>query len=82
MADSPKGQTPSLFKDEAPLSSSLRCPKMNILFGVCTDENKCLRAADKNSGTGLVGIMKLVFQDLPVEDGVRLLTPRRNRTDS
>ena len=30
----------------------------------------------------LVGIMKLVFQHLPVEDGVRLLTPRRNRTDS
>jgi len=26
-----------------------------------------------------VGVMKSVFQDMPVEDGVRLLTPHSNR---
>jgi hypothetical protein len=29
-----------------------------------------------------VGIMKPVFQDMPVEDGVRLLTPHGKRRDS
>jgi hypothetical protein len=65
MADSPKGQTPSLFKDEAPLSSSLRCLKMNILFGVCTDETNASDCGQKQRDW-LVGIMKLVFQDLPI----------------
>jgi hypothetical protein len=57
---------------------------MDILFGVCTDETNAFGLRAKTAGlacrhyeTGVSG-----SQDPPVEDGARLLTPRRNMTDS
>jgi hypothetical protein len=58
---------------------------MDISFGVYANEAflQGLRTAvrGKNGGTG-GGIMKPVFQDIPVEDGVRLPTPHGKRRDS